>query len=192
MGNRNREEYLKWKKAYWIQFLESLSLPEIEGRVLDAGCGPAGIFMALDGAEVTAIDPLLGKYRQNLDLPPSHFEKIITFKELGIEDYYMIEHFDFIFCLNAINHVNDFKKSIHNLSESLQPGGKIIMSIDCHNFTFFQGLFKLLPLDILHPHQYNLKEYIEHLRAEGLRTERTILIKKGFIFNYYALVGRRI
>jgi 2-polyprenyl-6-hydroxyphenyl methylase/3-demethylubiquinone-9 3-methyltransferase len=81
---------------------------------------------------------------------------------------------------------------LHNLGESLKPGGRMIVSIDCHNFKLFKGLFKILPFDILHPHQFDLDEYQSQLMNEGIKVERSILIKNGFIFNYYALVGRRI
>ncbi|MBT5976884.1 MAG: class I SAM-dependent methyltransferase [Flavobacteriales bacterium] len=192
LRNRNLEESLSWKKAYWQDFVAQLNLPKIEGRTLDAGCGPAGVFMILNEADVTAIDPLLEKYENDLNLPSEEYKERITFKPLGIEDYFMIEHFDFIFCLNAINHVKDMSKALHNLGESLKPGGRMIVSIDCHNFKLFKGLFKILPFDILHPHQFDLDEYQSQLMNEGIKVERSILIKNGFIFNYYALVGRRI
>ena len=192
LSKQNRPEYLDWKKSYWTEFLTRLKVPKVEGKVLDAGCGPAGIFMILNDAEVTAIDPLLDQYRTEIDLPDQSFRDQITFKSLGIEEYHMIEHYDFIFCLNAINHVNDLDKAYYNLGESLKPGGTMVMSIDCHNFKLFKSLFKLLPLDILHPHQLDLSEYQSHLKDIGITIERSVLIKKGFIFNYYALVGRRI
>jgi len=128
LRNRNLEEYLSWKKAYWQDFVAQLNLPKIEGRTLDAGCGPAGVFMILNEADVTAIDPLLEKYENDLNLPSEEYKERITFKPLGIEDYFMIEHFDFIFCLNAINHVKDMSKALHNLGESLKPGGRMIVS----------------------------------------------------------------
>ena len=40
-----------------------------------------------------------------------------------------------------------------------KSGGKLIVSIDAHNYQLFKHVFRLITGDILHPHQYDLKEY---------------------------------
>ena len=53
-------DYIEWKRKYWTEFLSSVSDVidvDQDHEILDAGCGPAGIFIILEGNKVTAIDP---------------------------------------------------------------------------------------------------------------------------------------
>ena len=73
--------------------------------VLDLGCGPAGIFIALTNNTVIGVDPLIEEYKkENLffnweDYPRAGFIKST------IEDFKPAMQYDFVFCMNAINHV---------------------------------------------------------------------------------------
>ncbi|MGB1204210.1 MAG: class I SAM-dependent methyltransferase [Chitinophagales bacterium] len=188
-------DYLAWKKKYWRELLEKIDFQEILYKkninLLDAGCGPAGIFTVFENAQVTAIDPLLEQYETEL----SHFstEKYpnVSFQNIGLEEYKANEKFDAIFCLNAINHVSDINLSFDNLITTARKNADIIVSIDAHNHSFFKHLFRLFQADILHPHQYDLAEYKELLEQKGVKIEKSILIKKAFFFNYYVLCGTK-
>ncbi len=74
LRNKPVKEYLDWKTAYWRDFLDHLEL-NIEGSksILDAGCGPAGRFTILKDHQVTAIDPLLEKYKSLDHFDPSMY-----------------------------------------------------------------------------------------------------------------------
>ena len=51
LKKKNTAEYLSWKETYWNNLLAEIAafLPLLKGnKILDAGCGPAGIFMALN------------------------------------------------------------------------------------------------------------------------------------------------
>ena len=181
-------EYLAWKKNYWEEMLQSLELaPKAGDRVLDAGCGPAGIFMALPNSEVTALDPLLDQYEN--DIP--HFSKEnypgVHFLSMPLENFEEEEAYDFVFCLNAINHVSDLALSFDRIVRALRPGGQLIVSIDAHNHQILKKIFRLLPGDILHPHQYDQQEYLQMLRQRSCRIQNSILYKPAFIFNYYVV-----
>ena len=76
---KNKEEYLAWKRDYWINFLHRADIKvPVSATTLDAGCGPAGIFMVMP-EKSTAIDPLLSSYEADLphfrrtDYPQVHF-----------------------------------------------------------------------------------------------------------------------
>lgn len=190
LKNKPIEEYLKWKTNYWHQFSESINvLPNANIKVLDAGCGPAGIFTILRDQSVIAIDPLLEVYAEEIP----HFEKTrypqVNFIQSGLESIDYQEEFDLVYCLNVINHVEDLSKTLNNLSRALKSKGTFVLSIDGHNYQFLKKLYRLIPaIDILHPHQYDLKEYQEMGLALGLELKNTVLITKRPIFNYYALV----
>ncbi len=194
LKNKDITDYLTWKTDYWKAFLskieENISLKE-NSRILDAGCGPAGIFIALREYDVTAIDPLLDQYNDNLN----HFKRELypstTFETVELENFNRKEDFDLIFCINAINHVSDLKTAFEKLHQSAKTGGIMVVSIDAHNFSLFKHLFRLQPADILHPHQYDLKEYKEMLTSLNCSILQMVLIKKEFLFNHYALVARK-
>ncbi|MEN9685816.1 MAG: hypothetical protein RLZZ28_1602 [Bacteroidota bacterium] len=186
--------YQKSKTDYWTNLLASVS--EVASvspndQILDAGCGPAGIFMVFSQHRVTAFDPLLEKYAS--DLP--HFSKAnyphVDFHTAVVEEFSSEKKYDLIFCMNAINHVFDITKGYKNLASLLKPGGKLVISIDAHNHPFFKYLFRFLPGDILHPCQYDLAEYAAFLQQQGLVIQKTVKIKSSFFFNHYVQVAEK-
>lgn len=186
------EDYLRQKAAYWRRVLQAARYEPAPGaRVLDAGCGPAGIFIILEGLEVDAVDPLLEVYRAKLPhFNPSRFPHVYFFAE-PIEYFQPSGRYDAVFCLNAINHVAELGRSLDALAGALQPGGRLILSVDAHRFVFLKKLFQWLPGDVLHPHQYSVEEYRHMLEERGIKVERTVRLKEGFIFDYFLMVGRR-
>jgi 2-polyprenyl-3-methyl-5-hydroxy-6-metoxy-1,4-benzoquinol methylase len=184
--------YHSWKTSYWKDFLLKIGVSPHEGsKILDAGCGPAGIFTILDGMKVDALDPLLDRYEEKLD----HFSKAsypdVSFICMPLEQFRPERSYDTIFCLNAINHVENLNACLDILVSCLRPGGCLVLSIDAHNYQIFKHIFRLLQGDILHPHQYDLAEYKDMMISRGIDTVREVCVKKEFLFNYYALVCRK-
>lgn len=185
-------DYVAWKTDYWNDFLRTIGYaPLAKQRVLDAGCGPAGVFMALGGHQVDALDPLLDAYAR--DLP--HFSPKdypwARFISQPIENFVQEQAYDTVFCLNAINHVAQLDDCMDTLVSATRRGGQLVVSIDAHNHPFFKRVFRVLPGDILHPHQYDLAEYEAMLTRRGCTIEQRHLLKKAFFFNYFVLVARR-
>lgn len=194
LANKPVDEYLLWKKKYWIDLLSMLQ-PEWHldnnMKVLDAGCGPAGIFIAIDKNEVVAIDPLLNNYNSQL----SHFDPAlynnVQFENMSLEDFTTLNYFDVCFCMNALNHVNNIKTSITHLVQAAKPKGKIIITIDAHNHPWAKTIFSWLPGDILHPHQHSLNEYIQMLTNAGCIIEKRVFLKSEFWFNHYMIMATK-
>ena len=99
--------------------------------------------------------------------------------------------YDAIFCLNAINHVADLAHCFDVLVAAAKKGGKLVVSIDAHNYKLLKHIFQALPGDILHPHQYDLAEYQAMLTTRGCSIDKVILKKHEFIFDYYVLVATK-
>jgi len=192
LKGRNPAAYIAWKTDYWLAFLTKITtLPNLSGQnILDAGCGPAGIFLALGNSRVTAIDPLLNQYAT---LP--HFSKdrypYVEFQTKAIEALSDTDCYDITFCLNAINHVADIQLSLDQLVKATRPGGTIVLSIDAHRHSWLMPLFRLLPGDALHPHQYDLQGYLQLVADAGCKVTEKILVKPGNIFDYWVLVGEK-
>jgi 2-polyprenyl-6-hydroxyphenyl methylase/3-demethylubiquinone-9 3-methyltransferase len=94
--------------------------------------------------------------------------------------------------MNAINHVADIGTAYDRLIAATKEGGSVVISIDAHNHTFLKHLFRIIPGDILHPHQYDLQEYNEFMTSWGCSIRKTVLIKKEFFFSHYAGGGQEI
>lgn len=198
LKGKNKLDYLFWKKMYWKNNI----LDNIEGTVnlkptqhiLDAGCGPAGIFITLSHYQVTAADPLIYAYAsQLLHFSPQDYPWV-KFQNKGIEQISGKEYakkFDTIFCLNALNHVKNIELSLQNLLNALKPNGYIVLTLDAHKYNKAQKIFKTLPGDILHPHQYTLQQYQQLLLRHNTSICLCKLLKKQFLFNHYLIVVQK-
>lgn len=188
LGGKPVGEYLDWKQGYWADLLEKMQIKTKAGdTIVDIGCGPAGIFMAFAENEVVAVDPLMDSYQEKIKhFDPKMYPKV-QFINAPIEGYKPSGKFDQVYCLNAINHVSDLGKGFDNVIQLAKPGGTLIISIDAHNYGFFKHLFRALPGDILHPHQYDLEEYKNMITERGCRIEQVELFKKEFLFDYYVI-----
>ena len=195
LQDKNPTEYLVWKKEYWNNLLAQINDLKFENgcEVLDCGCGPAGVFIILpENIGLDAEDPLLNEYENNLP----HFKKAmypnVKFHALPFEDFTTEKKYDVVFCMNAINHVSDLDLCYDKLSSLLKPNGKLIITIDAHNHPFFKHLFRLIPGDVLHPHQFDLNDYEQLLTKRGLKILQTEKLKQEFFFNHYLQVAQKL
>ncbi len=196
LDQKDKAEYLKWKRGYWQNLLNlmqgHLSIrPDMS--LLDAGCGPAGIFLNFSNQQggMYAIDPLLDQYEEKV----KHFDRsdypAVHFHTMPLEALDWEEKFEVIFCMNCINHVADIELSIDRLFAALKQNGHLVLTIDAHNYAFFKQLFRFLPGDALHPHQYDLEEYRTMMTDRGGTLTFGKCIKKEFFFNHYLFVVQK-
>ncbi len=192
LSDRSPEDYLERKQEYWARVLRELKLPvRPEERVLDAGCGPAGIFIHLHRTQhVTALDPLLSSYDRLPVFNRSDYPNV-EFIEGRLEMAGGLPPFDTVYCFNAVNHVADWEKCLDVLTRLTKPGGRLILSSDVHRHGWLQPLFHTLPGDLLHPQQHTATAYTEALKKRGWEVECEVLMRSELIFNYRAWVCRR-
>ncbi len=192
LGRQDWPTYLKEKQAGWNRLLQRLEMvvPE-EVPVLDAGCGPAGIFMVLKKNPVDALDPLLGQYQRHISGFDPQLYLHVHFLEQPLETLENIEKYAVIFCINAINHVADLDQSLTRLYRAGKPGSTLVLSSDLHRWRFLRWIFRLLPGDVLHPQQHNLADYRQLLTRQGWQLEKELLIRQSLIFDYWVLVLRK-
>ncbi len=199
LRGKDKATYLQWKRNYWQNLLGQITdIVKIENQhtICDLGCGPAGIFIALPHNQVTAVDPLLNEYEKQLAFFDKSEYPNVEFINSTIETCQVLktwqvlpQKYDIVFCLNAINHVYDIQAGFAKLRELCATNGLVIVSIDAHNYSLFKYLFRAIPGDVLHPHQYNLGEYKTMLEEQGLQVEKTVLLKQEFFFNHYLIVA---
>jgi 2-polyprenyl-6-hydroxyphenyl methylase/3-demethylubiquinone-9 3-methyltransferase len=147
--------------------------------------------MAFPHHHVTAFDPLIDHYEHDL----VHFKKVryanVSFYQSDLEHFNPEQQFDVVFCMNAINHVHDIQASFNQLHAYGKPGSVLVITIDAHTHTIFKKLFRLLPGDILHPHQHDLNEYQQMLLKLGYELLGTELLKHTFLFDHYMLIAKK-
>lgn len=190
LSKKDPKQYLAWKRAYWHQFLKDVeSAAPKDQRVLDAGCGPAGIFTILEGNEVIAIDPLLSSYEEFSAFRPE--EAPWTQFEQSLLEGFSALNFNIIYCTNAINHVRDLSRGFTKLLDLLEPGGELFVSTDCHKFSLFKHLFRFTQLDVLHPHQFDEQEYGEQILEAGGAIEKSFILGGDLFFRYVVFKVRK-
>lgn len=185
-------EYVEAKRRHWRKVLVQLDL-SLKGseHVLEAGCGPAGIFTILQQQQVDAIDPLIRNYEEKLpDFSVQQFP-YVHFQPIMLEQLTATATYDLVFCFNAINHVDHLEQAVQSLAQSLKPGGTMVISIDVHRHAFLKFIFRLIPGDVLHPQQDSLADYVVLLEKQGLKIEKTQVLKRGWIFNYVAIKAKK-
>ncbi|RME97366.1 MAG: class I SAM-dependent methyltransferase [Bacteroidetes bacterium] len=178
--------YRQQKISYWQRVLQRMDMaPPDEARLLDAGCGPAGIFLAFPRHQVDALDPLLTAYATKLE----HFEPSLhpqtNFITQALEELRAEATYDYVFCLNAINHVADWEQSLLRLTVAAKPGATLLLGVDVHNKAWLKAVFRSLPGDVLHPHQHQRNDYRKALEDLGWHIERTHTWSKGIVFDYW-------
>lgn len=193
LRNKSTDDYRTWKKDYWECLVHSLpdwASDRSNLDILDAGCGPAGIFMYYRKARVTAVDPLLPAYEKLPHFSSSNYPNV-EFHSQRLEDYLPHARFDLIFCINAINHVQNLSAVLHRLHTSLKAGGKLVISSDVHRYKVLRRLFRLIPGDILHPHQMDEKEFRNALKAAGFQIQQGRYLRRQAIFSYLLLTAEK-
>lgn len=189
LKGKDKAAYLEAKSTYWQRVLATLSLSmPADAKILDAGCGPAGIFIVLKNYQVDALDPLIDKYEQNL----LHFKKeqypSVQFYNQSLENFEIKKQYDVIFCMNAINHVSDVKASFDTLMTALATNGHLIMAVDVHRYSVLKTIFRAIPGDVLHPHQHSLADYTQIVERGKGQVVKTIHLKEGKIFDYVVML----
>jgi len=187
LKGKSPEEYLTDKRAYWARTLTELNWETVPGRrVIDAGCGPAGIFIHLNDKEsVAALDPLLDKYEDDLPIFNRSDYPAVNFLHQPLEaDLPDAQTFEAIYCFNAINHVADWGLALDSLTAMAAPGARMIMTSDVHRHGWLMPIFKALPGDALHPQQHDAAAYRSALEQRGWTIDQEMILRTEAIFEY--------
>jgi 2-polyprenyl-6-hydroxyphenyl methylase/3-demethylubiquinone-9 3-methyltransferase len=181
------ENYLAQKTEYWHRVIGEAGINvSPQSYVLDAGCGPAGIFLVMTDAVVTAVDPLLSAYEELPHFQPEAFPNV-AFRQMALEELEEEAVYDQVFCLNVINHVADLPLSLQKLRKALKPDGTCWLSVDAHRYPILQPVFAAIPGDILHPHQFTRQQYEALVQKSGFSISEKQLLKPGGLFDYWML-----
>ncbi len=136
-----------------MKYLEDLELtPDaFQGmKLLDIGSGPMPSATCFKGCQIYCLEPLLHKY---LEIGfPLHYYENVTFIH-GVSEAIPVEDnfFDAVISVNAIDHVDDIRKTATEIKRVLKTDGLFRMNVHYHppikcepidfDDDFFQELF---------------------------------------------------
>lgn len=193
LKSKDLQEYLIRKKTYWFFFLNQIHIhPPKEASIIDLGCGPAGIFTIFgEHTKITGVDPLLdfykSKFKSILDMYAN-----VEFVKSTIELYTPKQTYEFVFCLNAINHVKDIDRCMYQFKSCGNKSSVFIISSDIHRHSFAKGFLKLIPIDMLHPKQMDNDEFEQLIIRHGFEIVEKKIMSKKFLFNYEVYILKKL
>ena len=102
--------------------------------IADIGSGPQGILHTIDAKLKVAVDPLMNEYReQGYDVDANNVvAKCRPAEHLfsGTITTCWLWQFDYIVCLNALDHMKDPKEAIANMAMCMMCGGELLLITD--------------------------------------------------------------
>ena len=187
LSKKDKAAYYDWKKKYWLNLIAQINDFSItaEDCMADVGCGPAGVFIAFPNNNLDAFDPLLNEYESKLPFFDKKDFPNCEFHITKAEDISSNKHYAHVFCINAINHFENLEKGVAKITalNSIH----FYWSVDAHRFSFLKFIFRLIPADVLHPHQYVIQDYENLLIKNQLKITQCSILRKGLIFNEYLI-----
>ena len=182
--------------AYVIKHLVARSYDYRNKKVLDIGCG--GGFLTEEigkfGFETTGVDIS----SPSLQVARRHAEALnlnIAYHEgMGENLSYADDHFEMVFCLDVLEHVEDFSIVVSEVSRVLKPGG--LFFFETINRTLLSYLIIIFFMQdfcvtrVLPPRVHNWRYFIKPkelrraLENNGLTTEDMQGIVPGYSFAY--------
>lgn len=139
---KEEEEMDYWRKKYSQEngslsndhyrkvFCEAFTLDYddfADKRILDIGCGPRGSLEWADHArQRVGLDPLVPQY-----LEIGADRHAMEYSAAGSEQIPFPDgHFDIVTCLNALDHVDDFDRTVTEIERVTTPGGYFLLSTE--------------------------------------------------------------
>ena len=129
--NRTRQHYILQAAARHFGMRDDDPAPLFGKTLLDVGCGSStiGEFLALSGAEITAVDPN-GECLVKAKASAQEYGAPVTFLHSRVEDMLnSLARYDVILALDVLEETNDAGKMLWVLKQLLKPGGLLVFSV---------------------------------------------------------------
>lgn len=126
------EDYGAIRASNYIRLLESWpEMANIEGRGLDLGCGPVSMFEN-SGLDMYACDPLMEQYQQLYHIEKPNVKYVLGHKDDGSLPF-INGFFDFVVCVNVIDHTPHHKKLLTEIARVLRSDGWLYLMVNFDN-----------------------------------------------------------
>jgi 2-polyprenyl-3-methyl-5-hydroxy-6-metoxy-1,4-benzoquinol methylase len=131
--------WLFWQRLHTaMNYIESQAP---YNRVLDFGCGSGVMlsFLARHSRQVFALDiDLLPLERMKKHIPLPEHVHVLNGKQISITQL-NAKSFDLINALDVLEHVSDLPRTLSELLNLLEPGGRLLVSGPTENFLYQMG-----------------------------------------------------
>lgn len=144
IGNLRENAILTWAKLHQEKkYLEDLHLPKdiFKGfNVLDIGSGGIPSGLVFENCTIYCLDPLMDIFNE-LEYPFKYYEGRAKFVNSYSEKMpFPNNYFNAIISVNALDHVDDFHKSVLEIKRVLKPGGLLRMHLHYHQQTVLEPI----------------------------------------------------
>ncbi len=148
---------LAHNRVYWSRILAALPPGEVRiepgSRVLDLGCGGAGILLGLESGQRTGVDPLMPFYLEKF---PFLTQSPVRWLEGKAETFGGDERYDVVFSINMLDHVEDIGAAAANMERLMAPGGRLVLLVSTHTTRIGRLYFSLFYRLVDPPHPHHL------------------------------------
>lgn len=164
-----------------------------KAKVLDVGCGtgPISLYLASQGNSVTGID--VSQNAINVAQASADVLKLknVSFLNLSFpEDSLAQQQFDFITCIEVLDHIPNDRTTIERIFSLLSPNGVLVLSVSSRNSPIHRLRMFLKKQDscdkrVGHLRRYNVDQITKLVRSANLsiiKTKRTEGLIRNFFF----------
>ena len=171
LPSKDRDIYLLREAMFGFSEIKDY-LENLEGKVLEVGCGPGLLLNELTDKfpknSYIGVDPFISSYQKFGDILNSINK--VKFVKSKIEDFDTNEKFDLIFSINVCEHVEDWKSYIDKTLSLLSPNGVSI--IMCPTYDLPYETHVIIPIIINKDITYKIfekkiRDYEENLGIQG-------------------------
>ena len=164
-------------------------------RVLEIGAGFGNITRHLRGRELlvasdldpVALEHLKGTFRDDPSVRIASYRFPLDPAE---RDEIRRLRIDSVVCLNVLEHIEDDRRTLADMYEVLEPGGRLVLLVPA-----FQSLFGTLDVHLRHFRRYEKAELESKIREAGFAIEDLRFVNRPGIFGWWLngkLLRRRV
>lgn len=151
---QNKQKLLEyWEKYRYFADIQEICKINEDSEVLDVGCGICTILHYVKGKKF-GIDPLADELSKIYTYP----KDINIRKGFGENIPFPNQHFDVVFCSNALDHTEEPPKTVAEIHRVLKPHGYFVLTIE-----LFQ---ESISRDPAHPHSLGKKDVYSILEGK--------------------------
>jgi SAM-dependent methyltransferase len=157
--------------------------PHLGQRVLEIGSGIGTLTRYLLGRELVLATDLEPRYLRILS---NTFERHtrVQVRPLDLAAFDPAElapyRLDTVVCLNVLEHVEDDRGALRRMSESLVPGGRVVVLVPAH-----RALYGAIDRAIHHYRRYERDELVARLAEAGFTVERADFFNRFGVAGWY-------
>jgi glycosyltransferase involved in cell wall biosynthesis len=158
--------------------------PNLGQRVLEIGSGIGSLTRFLVGRDLVVATDVNPRYLRML---ANTFERHtrVRVQPLDLADFdpasLAPQQLDTIVCLNVLEHIEDDRRALRRLQESLVPGGRLVLLVPAHRW-----LYGAIDQAIYHCRRYERAELVARLEEAGFRVDHVGFFNRLGVAGWYA------